>query len=170
MLRALEAQNKEPKREFHRWNEQLQRIPSIFDDINFEPTPNHPIVFHVYGHTEVPESIIITEDDYREFLASASRKVRPLPLEIEKVLTATEPLFLGYGLSDEKFRNLMQVLVPYLKLNIFRPVGTFQLGKSNVPKYLEHQFEGRFWGSPREALREFATDLRSRWEKFQHGE
>jgi hypothetical protein len=118
MLRALQAQNKEPKREFHRWNEQLRRMPSIFDDFDFEPTTERPIVLHVYGHTGVPESLVITEDDYREFLLHTSKKERSLPLRMERTLTGTAPLFLGYGLSDEKFRNLMQVLVPYLKLNI----------------------------------------------------
>lgn len=169
MIRALETQNKDPKREFHRWNEQLQRIPSISDDLDFEPTTERPIVFHVYGHTEVPESMVITEDDYREFLVNTSKRQRSLPLLIERALTGTSPLFLGYSLSDGKFRNLMQVLVPYLRLNVFRPVGRFQLGTFKIPKYLEHQFEGTTSGSQREAFREFVAQLRRRWEEFEDG-
>ena len=169
MLRALQAQNKEAKSEFHRWNEQLRNIPSSFDDIDFEPTIERPIVFHLYGHIEFPESMIITEDDYREFLLNTSKKGQSLPLCIEKALTGTLPFFLGYNPSDEKFRNLMQILVPYLKLNIFRPVGSFQPGEFKVPKYLEHQFEGTISGSRQEAFREFTAELRRRWEACQHG-
>lgn len=168
LFRALEAQNKQPRREFHRWNEQLRGLPSIFDDVGFEPTTECPVVFHVYGHTEIPESMVLTEDDYREFLTNVSKKDRCLPLRIEVALSGTLPLFLGYDLFDVKFRNLMQVVVPYLKINIFRPVGSFQLGSFKVPKYLEYQFANTTKGSQRKAFREFASELRTRWEEFQH--
>ncbi len=103
LVRALEAENKEPKREFHRWNAQLRRISSLFDDVTFEPTVQCPVVFHVYGHTAVPESIVITEADYRDFLVNTSKTARSFPLRVERALTGTVPLFLGHDISHAKF-------------------------------------------------------------------
>jgi hypothetical protein len=165
MVRALQAQNKKPKREFHRWNEQLRTVPSCFDDSDFQATAERPVVFHLYGHTEAPESMVVTEDDYREFLSNTSKKDQSLPLRIEKALAGTAPLFLGYDPTDQKFRNLMQILVPYLSMNVLRPPGSFKLGALKIPQYLASQFVSPTGGSRLEAFREFVGDLRRRWEE-----
>jgi hypothetical protein len=166
LIRALNERNRTPKREFHRWNDQLRRTPSIFDDSDFEPTVSNPVVFHLYGHAEVPESMVVTEDDYREFLANTSRNVRSLPPRIERALTGTLPLFLGYDPSDEKFGNLIHILIPYLEINVLRP-GAFKLGAFRIPKYLEHQFFRAPSGTSAESFREFLGNLRRRWEEAQ---
>lgn len=169
MEQALRAQNKDPKREFSRWNDNVRNIPSIFNDVMFEPTIESPVVFYIYGHTEVPESMVITEDDYLEFLTT-SRSESLLPLRIRRALTSTSPLLLGFSLSDVKYRNLFYFLIPHLKINIYRPVGRLEtkhrFGSQNIQEYLEEYFPHLTGGSEWVTFREFMAELRSRWEKM----
>jgi hypothetical protein len=68
MMQALASQHKDPKRELYRWNELVRRrsSPSVFDlDSNYDPTPANPLVYHLYGHNEAPESMVLTDDDHQ---------------------------------------------------------------------------------------------------------
>ena len=40
----------------------------------FVPTPANPLVYHLHGHLEMPQSLVLTEDDYLEFLVRISRR------------------------------------------------------------------------------------------------
>src|SRR5690348_7977575 len=73
MAAALSHVGKEPRREVCRWNRSpaLQAQPTHFDN-GVPPTPANPIVFHLHGHLEVPESIVLTEDDYLDFLVAVA--------------------------------------------------------------------------------------------------
>jgi hypothetical protein len=161
MEQALRAQSKDPKCEFSRWNDNLRNIPSIFDDLMFEPTIESPVVFHIYGHTQVPESMVITEDDHLEFVTTFGSE-HSLPLQVRRALTATSPLLLGFSLSEGKFRNLFHLLIPYFKINIYRPVIKDKAVKQYLQDYFPNLTGGSHWGT----LREFMTELRSRWKKF----
>ena len=63
MVRALKDRNRDPRRELCRWNQRVKDHPSVFDN-GFDPTVANPVVFHLHGHDEVPESLVLTEDDY----------------------------------------------------------------------------------------------------------
>ena len=70
MVRALKWKQKDARREICRWQEVLEHVPSVFEqEPNYKPTPANPLVFHLHGAMDVPESLVLTEDDYLTFLA-----------------------------------------------------------------------------------------------------
>jgi hypothetical protein len=61
--------------------------------------------------------MVLTEDDYPNFLASISKDQDLLPARIRMALVSTVPLFFGYSMSDNKFRSLFRAIDTYLRLN-----------------------------------------------------
>jgi hypothetical protein len=78
-----------------------------------------PAIFHLHGHTEVLESMVVTEDDYLDFLINTSRDEESIPLRI-KALTKTTLLFLGYNMADLEFRVLIRSMAGYLRSSLVR--------------------------------------------------
>lgn len=75
---ALVNEGKRPRREVCHWNESpamaaLARGPGGEE---FVPELATPLVFHLHGNTEVSESMVLTEDDYLDFLACPSPETR----------------------------------------------------------------------------------------------
>jgi SIR2-like domain len=87
MAAALRQRGKDPRREICRWNSSpsLRSEPVVLDPA-FVPTPANPVVFHLHGHLGLPESIVLTEDDYLDFLVAVSRNENLLPHQIQKAL------------------------------------------------------------------------------------
>ena len=127
MVRALREQNKRPKRELCCWNRFLKDHPSVFSDSSFEPAVLEPVVFHLHGNNEVPESLVLTEDDYLDFLVNASRNLEVLPHQIRKALSGSSLLFIGYSLEDMTFRVLFRGLVASTEKALRRINVTVQL-------------------------------------------
>jgi hypothetical protein len=177
MVRALKIRNKEPKRELCKWNRYIEAHPSIWDDEqNFNPTATNPIVFHLHGHNELPESIVLTEDDYLDFLVNISRDQELLPPRIQRALTGTSLLFIGYNLADWSFRVLFRGLIVSTEMSLRRlsisvqlpPVKSHASASENqkAQKYLDKYFDRIdikvYWGT----AQEFMKELRRRWEDF----
>ena len=107
MSAALRHAGKEPRREICRWNASpaVREWPThLGDEDGLPPSPANPIVYHLHGHLDVPESIVLTEDDYLDFLVAVSRDEGLLPHQIQRALAGTSLLFVGYRLSDWDFR------------------------------------------------------------------
>lgn len=174
MIKALVGRQKEPQRELCRWNSFLKGRPSAFDlAAGFRPTPANPVVFHLHGHNEVPESLVLSEDDYLDFLVSISKDRNLLPPRIQEALTGASLLFIGYRLADWDFRVLFRGLVMAMESSLRRISIAVQLPpgsaaeKQSAQKYLTDYFAGInvrvFWGT----ARHFAAELRKRWVRFQ---
>ena len=95
MVQALKRCYRDPRRELCRWNESLDGEESVFDT-DFTPTPANPVVYHLHGHT-IPESLVLTEDDYLSFLANIARNPKLLPVPIQRALDRSTCLFIGTG-------------------------------------------------------------------------
>jgi hypothetical protein len=162
MSDALAARKKDPKREICRWNSAVKTIElddhgPLFDD-GFEPTPANPVVFHLHGVVDVPESLVLTEDDYLDFLVALTRDHERapansilLPAPIKKAVTNTSLLFIGYRLADWDFRVLHRGLVLGLEGSLRRMSVTVQLRETRrAREYLEKYFRAMnlsvFWG------------------------
>jgi len=182
MMRALEAHLKKPRRELCRWNkyvrERLKDEPSFFDSAaDIEPSPATPVVFHLHGHDQVPESLVLTENDYLDFLVNISRQQDLLPPRIQEALAGTTLLFIGYQLADWDFRVLFRGLVDSMEASLRRISVAVQL-PPNCPqadkreyqqKYLSEYFSDIkvevYWGT----AKEFTNELGERWRKFNNG-
>ena len=107
MSQALKRRDKDPKQEYCRWTESAGDDPSIFES-GYLPTVANPLVYHLHGFGR-PESMVLTEDDYLEFLANMTRR-DVLPKAIEKALQTNTCVFIGYGFADWNFKILFQSL------------------------------------------------------------
>lgn len=172
MTRAL-ARNKmrDPKREICRWNVLARKEPSSFDD-GYKPTAANPVVFHLHGHTEKPSSIVLTEDDYFDFLVNVASDPLVIPRQIQSALTETSVLFIGYGLADWNFRVLLQSLNRYMEKSLGRRHFAVMLSP-NIPnseaqqekarKYLSSYYEDIDVTVCWATARDFCGELAQRW-------
>ena len=169
MTAALRARGKEPRQELCRWNERLQTRPSVFDSPEgYRPSVDEPLVYHLHGHLDVVESLVLTEDDYFDFLVNIPRIGIP-PL-IQEALSATSLLFVGYRLADWNFRVLFRGFVELTQPSDRRLSVTVQLPPTRSPElrdramqYLSRYFDKKeivvFWGD----AHEFMAELGRRW-------
>lgn len=182
MYQALRYYRKEPEREMCRWNSYLQDVRSVFDS-PFEATPKSPVVFHLHGHDKhhkAAESLVLTEDDYLDFLSNISKAqgngvYRMLPPRIREAVAGASLLFVGYRLSDWSFRVLYRGLVTAMEPSLRRINVTVQLPprlqagdpsrQKSAMRYLEKYFGKSdvrvYWGT----AREFSSELHSRCRK-----
>jgi hypothetical protein len=178
MYDALASRGKQPRREVCHWNSYIARLaPSVLQG-GYAPSPPEPLVFHLHGFIEQAETLVLTEDDYLEFLVNFSQenKLQFLPDIIRTKLATTSLLFVGYSLADWNFRVLFRSLLesfgdtPGLKSIAvqFEPpaIDKSEAGIQRAMDYLNKYFstisnkiEVRvYWGD----ARTFARELRAR--------
>ena len=78
-------------------------LPST-DDPNYRPTKEEPLVYHLFGHLREPDSVVLTQDDYFDYLIDVTRKNDIIPKSVRVSLANTALLFLGFQLTDWDFR------------------------------------------------------------------
>ncbi len=97
-------------REVARWNREVERRAGEFTAR--EPRPDKPLVFHLHGHTEMLASMLVTEDDYVEFVTAVARtRDNVVPPVIQEALSWSSLLFVGYSLNDWNFHVLLRLLM-----------------------------------------------------------
>lgn len=108
---ALISHGRNPVVEYFHWNPRLAKDPypnlSAFSD--YQPSEERPLIFHMFGDFRSEKSLVLTEDDYFEYLVNVNRGY--LPDVIETILSAHTLLFLGFRLSDWSFRVLFHSLL-----------------------------------------------------------
>lgn len=167
LARCLQQVNKTPIREFCRWNRQLRNTQSIFDGRKpVEPMDGAPVIFHLHGNEQDRRSLVLTEDDYLDFLIAISANKKIVPARIQQALSDSSLLFIGYGLKDINFRVIHRGLIQQLESGL-RPMSvSVQLDHGDVSsrEYLEQYFQGMYvrvyWGS----AEQFASELLDRWQ------
>jgi hypothetical protein len=77
-----------------------------------DPTAESPIMFKIHGDILRPETIVITDEDYIQFVLRMSSKdpYDPVPLTLKYYLTGWTTLFVGYSLLDYNLRLLFKAL------------------------------------------------------------
>jgi hypothetical protein len=67
-------------------------------------------VYHVFGVFGVPESLVLTEDDFLDFLIATST-YKLMPAVVRGSLTDSALIFLGFRLDDWTFRVLFRMIM-----------------------------------------------------------
>jgi hypothetical protein len=175
---ALRREGRAPETELCRWRQDVYDWPdSVFDrEPDYVPSADRPLVFHVFGRLELPESLVLTEDDHFEFLASVAADATLVPVPVSRALADSALLFLGFGLEDWDVRILLRSLISqegarrlqkYTHVAAQIDLDQSVLSPARARRYLERYF-GRFrkpsidifWGS----VEEFTSGLHEVWE------
>lgn len=173
MVNALQSVGKTPHREVCRWNNHpsVRSRSSVWDkNRGFRPTKDCPVVYHLHGIDEIYESLVLTEDDYVDFLVNISRRQeKVLPPFIQETFAATSLMFIGYRMNDWTFRVLFRGLISAVESGLRRisvavqlPPETREPQRQNVQKYLDSYYGNMrtlvYWGT----ATDFTLELRSR--------
>ncbi|HHH38289.1 MAG TPA: SIR2 family protein [Sedimenticola sp.] len=172
LVQALEHYGKKPRVEICRWNEYVEEsVPSVFDDPEYVPSNAEPLVFHLHGSLKYEGSMVVTEDDYIDFLLKMGKRSDLIPPAVQGAFSRHSLLFLGYSLADLNFRTLFRMLSGYLnkssrvahisvQLPSFPEQGTAH--RDAALEYLNNYFKDMqvrvFWGD----CRSFTLELRKK--------
>jgi hypothetical protein len=176
MEAALMSRRKSPDSEYCRWNQAIEREyaggSSVFDNSEYRPTDYKPLVYHIHGTVDIPQSLVLTERDYIDFIINLSKDEKLLPTIIRKALATTSLLFIGYSLDDINFRIIFQGIMGIIKQPFQLPSIAVQLPPT-IPNekrekalqylydYTKNMFKVQvYW----EDAMKFAEVLRRRWE------
>ena len=121
--RALSQIGKHPRVQVCNWKENIDSIEPFWfapqdapnDEPAGEPEVQTPLVYHLYGLEQYPSSLVLTEDDYMEFLVQVSKKPKTIPEFLRRRMTESSLLLLGYRLRGWDFRILFQSLIKELR-------------------------------------------------------
>ena len=110
---ALREAGRDPVVELCRWRPDVYDWPpSIFEtEPDYRPTVERPLVFQVFGSIDVPESLVLAEDDYIEFMMSVASDRSKLPTPVRRALADSALLVLGFELQAWDVRVLLRTLL-----------------------------------------------------------
>ena len=173
MTDALAALGRKPTRELCRWNERLDGLPSIFEDRpDYVPTPDEPLSYHFFGTDDEPDSVVLTEDNYFDWLVKVSAEPERVPPVIQAAMTNTSLMFLGYSMHDIEFRVIMRGLVAtrgqrrnFKHVAVQLDVDDVKVENiESVQTFLQQYFQDAeinvYWGS----MEQFISELKEQWE------
>jgi hypothetical protein len=118
LLDALRTAGKQPRDEMCSWQDR----DGLGDESGGNsggpagPAPDKasksaPLVYRMFGRLDDLSSLVLTEDDYFEYLIRISRLQRwPEPADLRGVLAKSSLMFLGFRVDDWSFRVFLQYL------------------------------------------------------------
>jgi hypothetical protein len=135
-----------------------------------------PWVYHVFGLFGKPDTMVLTEDDFFDYLIATSRLDLLLPTLVGRMMQSSL-LFLGFRLDDWRFRVLFRMIVTRQGTETLKALS--HVGVQVNPdeqsfadverarKYMESYFQGGqdapdisiYWGSAAEFLKELNQRL-----------
>lgn len=177
LYKSLKAAGKQPALLACNWRPTEESHPRE-PRFEGEPSAETPIVYHPFGVFAQPDSLVLTEDDFFDYLiATAAYKL--IPTTVRGSLTQSSLLFLGFPLEGWTFRILFRLIMTLegcAKLKQYSHVGVqvdpeahSQADVERARKYLQSYFgagRGRgepqidvYWGSAADFLKELHSQL-----------
>ncbi|WP_328323942.1 SIR2 family protein [Kribbella sp. NBC_00382] len=172
MAAALSNQGKQPHQAICPWYAGATQDPVFDTPAGYAPAADKPIVYHLHGNSSEPRSLVISEDDYLDFLVRVAGKQQILPPVIEEALGSRPLLFIGYSLQDWTFRVVFRGLLATVPPHQQRRHMSVQLlpdrrddteeTRAAAQEYLAEYFDNMrisiYWGT----AQEFCTELTAR--------
>jgi hypothetical protein len=176
VLRVLKAEGKSPEPVFGAWRgADVAQKPQ---PRTTTPTPESPWVYHIFGVFGKPDTMVLTEDDFFDYLIASSRLNLLLPALLSKLMESSL-VFLGFRLDDWRFRVLLRMIVTQqgaAALSGRSHVGVqVNPGEQSVAdvnrtiRYITKYFQGThggnvpsisiYWGSPADFLQQLQQKL-----------
>lgn len=140
--KELQAAGKNPQSRLCYWNGKPDNLqPEHTPDPNYWPSVNTPLVYHLLGMEQYPSSMVLSEDDYLEFLwelasdkeslregsTIISSKTRPnsiIPEYLRNAINDCSLLVLGYRLHDWDLKAVLHGLLKADELTYRKGVST----------------------------------------------
>jgi hypothetical protein len=111
---ALTEAGKSPRSEFCRWREDLLNKPKTVRqmDRQYVPSVKQPLVFHLFGRSDYSRSLVLTENDYFEYLIGVMeyKDKNSIPPDVLDALRKSL-LFVGFQLEDWAFRAVYRLVL-----------------------------------------------------------
>jgi hypothetical protein len=151
---------------------------SVFDrDRTYRPDDQRPLVYHLFGHQARGRSLVLTEDDYFDFLIGVTRDKDLVPPGVRRAFADSSLMFLGFRLDEWDFRVLFRSIVntegdrrkehTHVAVQIDPEEGS-TIEPDRARSYLEKYFQGSnitiYWGS----TESFIKELHSHWVAESH--
>lgn len=167
LVTALRELGKEPKICLAPWNDDLLNTELV--KVSAEPDTQHPLVYHLFGNLQEPDSLVLTEDDFFDYLIGITRNNDKIPSIIRERLTDTSLLFLGFRMEDWYFRVFFRTLMDNLSTRRRKrhvhvavqiaPEEDRLLDPRRARRFLEEYFQHAdisiYWGSAEDFTQEF---------------
>ena len=181
--RALEAENKKPRTQVCFWSGgKMSARPEHAPNPGYDPSDTEPAVYHLFGLEDYPQTLVLSEDDYMNFLISVvedNNTQNPVvPLRLREGLAESRLLLLGYHARDWDFRVLFRFILKYRSVDsaprgmlIQLKPGAKQTGdKDKSIEYLSKYFDKKQfevnWNNPER----FIGKLWNEWDKYRKGQ
>jgi hypothetical protein len=172
---ALTAEGKHPQAELCRWKDEPIWPKSIFDDptSQYEPSRQSPLIYHLFGHLQELDTLVLTEDDYFDYLIGVTRDNDLIPETVRRALADSALLFLGFRMDEWDFRVLFRSILSQ-RANRWKrythvaaqidPEEGRTIEPDRARRYLESYFSQLepiritiYWGSVDDFMRELST-------------
>jgi hypothetical protein len=141
--RALKAEGATSVRtQFCLWNmEESQVMPELRPDPDYIPSREEPLVYHLFGLERYPQSLVLSEDDYLDFLLALAKdfdtEKHLLPLQLRRGLEESSLLMMGFRLADWEFRVLFRGLINLLHGGLREANKSYSIAIQLNPRYQE---------------------------------
>ena len=174
LFRSLKAAGKSPEAILTSWRG--TEVPKQPQPTNAIPTAETPWVYHVFGLFGKPDTMVLTEDDFFDYLITTSRLDLLLPTLVGRLMQSSL-LFLGFRMDDWRFRVLLRMILTRQGTETMKELS--HVGVQVNPdeqsfadvertrRYIEGYFqEGKsapkisiYWGSSTDFLRQLQKNL-----------
>jgi SIR2-like domain len=177
LVKALQAAGKQPNSATCSWSSgmDVDYDRALFDTApGLKPVATTPLVYYLHGSINKPRSMVLTENDYLEFLVKIastrdSEELRLIPSAILSALTDNPLLFIGYSLQDWTFKVIFHGLLRnisgvhrrrHVSVQLLPPLkGKTAEAEERARSYLAQYFEENwrisiFWGKAEDFCRE----------------
>ncbi len=170
MTQALIEAGAEPVVRICPWNKYVPKEKALYEE---EPTPERPLVYHLFGHMSVPNSLVFSEDKYFDYLIGVTQNKDLIPEVVRAKLTSTSLLFLGFQMQDWEFRVFFRFLMAQESKEMLKlfshaaaqiePDEDRIVDVRRARQYLEEYYESEsieiYWGNSEEFLKELSAHL-----------
>lgn len=107
---ALKEAGRAPRVMMAPWNTYTEEKLRDFDPA-YEPSPKNPLVYYLFGRMAEPKSVVLTEDNYFDYLLGVSRNNDLIPGYVRNALRNTSLLFVGFRMDEWNFRVLFRSII-----------------------------------------------------------
>lgn len=172
---AISAADRDPGTLLCAWKGQAE-----LEEQEVLPSSDKPLVYHILGSYNDEDSLVLTEDDYFNYLIGTSLNKKMVPPAIRRAISDSALLFLGFRLTDWSFRVLFQLIMQqggnqrlgqYTHIAVqVEPEEHTETSQAQAKHYLEKyfgNFDGMknfniYWGTAADFLKELEEQRRLR--------